>query len=30
MEHFHHAGGGPKLMAQLGDLIDLDAETITG
>jgi dihydroxy-acid dehydratase len=25
MEHFHHAGGVPKLMAQLGDLIDLDA-----
>ena len=30
MEHFHHAGGLPKLMAQLGDLIDLDARTITG
>src|SRR3954471_9557882 len=30
MEHFHHAGGLPKLMAQLGDLLDLDAETITG
>ncbi|NEV03022.1 dihydroxy-acid dehydratase, partial [Bradyrhizobium uaiense] len=30
MEHFHHAGGVPKLMAQLGDLIDLDARTITG
>ena len=30
MEHFHHAGGVPKLMAQLGDLIDLDAKTITG
>ena len=30
MEHFHHAGGVPKLMAQLGDLIDLDAGTITG
>ena len=30
MEHFHHAGGVPKLMAQLGDLIDLDASTITG
>jgi dihydroxy-acid dehydratase len=27
---FHHAGGLPKLMAQLGDLIDLDAKTITG
>src|SRR5205807_296767 len=24
MEHFHHAGGVPKLMAQLGGLIDLD------
>src|SRR5271155_3117381 len=30
MEHFHHAGGVPKLMAQLGDLIDLDSKTITG
>src|SRR5436309_9612148 len=30
MEHFHHAGGVPKLMRQLGDLIDLDARTITG
>jgi len=30
MEHFHHAGGVPKLMAQLGELIDLDAVTITG
>ena len=30
MEHFHHAGGVPKLMAQLGDLIDLDARTISG
>ena len=30
MEHFHHAGGLPKLMAQLGDLIDLDAKTVTG
>jgi dihydroxy-acid dehydratase len=26
MEHFHHAGGVPKLLAQLGDLIDLDAK----
>jgi dihydroxy-acid dehydratase len=25
MEHFHHAGGVPRLLAQLGDLIDLDA-----
>src|ERR1700709_1514457 len=30
MEHFHHAGGVPKLMKQLGDLIDLDARTIAG
>src|SRR4051794_25316340 len=30
MEHFHHAGGVPKLMGQLGDLIELDARTITG
>jgi len=30
MEHFHHAGGVPKLMAQLGDLLDLEAKTITG
>jgi len=30
MEHFHHAGGVPKLMEQLGDLIDLDAKSVTG
>ncbi|HEY0330758.1 MAG TPA: IlvD/Edd family dehydratase [Rhodopseudomonas sp.] len=30
MEHFHHAGGVPKLLAQLGELIDLDARTIYG
>jgi len=30
MEHFHHAGGVPKLMKQLGDLIDFDARTIEG
>ncbi len=30
MEHFHHAGGVPKLLAQLGDLIDLNAKTIEG
>jgi dihydroxy-acid dehydratase len=30
MEHFHHAGGVPKLLKQLGGLIDLDAKTITG
>ncbi|MGJ4929508.1 IlvD/Edd family dehydratase [Bradyrhizobium sp. HKCCYLS2038] len=30
MEHFHHAGGVPKLMKQLGGLIDLDCRSITG
>ncbi|CAH1662684.1 IlvD/Edd family dehydratase [Chelatococcus asaccharovorans] len=30
MEHFHHAGGVPKLLAHLGDLIDLDAPTVAG
>ena len=30
MEHFHHAGGVPKLMKELGDLIDLDQKSITG
>src|ERR1700744_4272091 len=30
MEHFPHAGGVPKLMKQLGDLLDLDARTIPG
>ena len=30
MEHFHHAGGVPRLLAQLGDLIDLDAATVAG
>jgi dihydroxy-acid dehydratase len=30
MEHFHHAGGVPKLLKQLGGLIDLDAKTVTG
>ena len=30
MEHFHHAGGVPKLMAELGDVLDLDALTIEG
>jgi dihydroxy-acid dehydratase len=30
MEHFHHAGGMPKLLKQLGDLIDLDAKTVAG
>lgn len=30
MEHFHHAGGVPKLLAELGDLIDGSAPTIAG
>ena len=30
MEHFHHAGGVPKLLKQLGDLIDGTAMTVTG
>jgi len=30
MEHFHHAGGVPKLLRELGDLIDLDAPTVAG
>src|SRR4051795_13545360 len=30
MEHFHHAGGVPKLLQQLGNLIDLDAKTVAG
>lgn len=30
MEHFHHAGGLPTLMKQLGDLVDLDAKTVAG
>ena len=30
MEHFHHAGGVPRLLRELGDLLDLDAPTITG
>ena len=30
MEHFHHAGGLPRLMMQLGDLLDLDAVTVGG
>jgi dihydroxy-acid dehydratase len=27
MEHFHHAGGVPKLLRELGDILDLDAPT---
>jgi dihydroxy-acid dehydratase len=30
MEHFHHAGGLPKLLSQLDGLIDLRAMTVTG
>ncbi|WP_285293817.1 IlvD/Edd family dehydratase [Aureimonas altamirensis] len=30
MEHFHHAGGVPKLLKQLGDLVELDTPTISG
>jgi dihydroxy-acid dehydratase len=30
MEHFHHAGGVPALLRQLGDLVDLDAPTVAG
>src|SRR5579883_325285 len=30
MEHFHNAGGVPALLAQLGDLLALDAETVSG
>jgi dihydroxy-acid dehydratase len=30
MEHFHHAGGMPRLMAELGDLIDRDTLTVAG
>jgi dihydroxy-acid dehydratase len=30
MEHFHWAGGMPKLLKELGDLIDGTALTVTG
>ena len=30
MEHFHHAGGLPKLLSQLEGLIDLSCLTVTG
>jgi dihydroxy-acid dehydratase len=30
MEHFHHAGGVPALLRNLGALIDLDAGTVAG
>ena len=30
MEDFHHAGGLPRLMKELGDLLTSDAPTVTG
>ena len=30
MEHFHWAGGVPRLMHELGDLLELDAKTVEG
>jgi dihydroxy-acid dehydratase len=30
MEHFHHAGGMPVLLRELGGLIDLDCPTVAG
>ena len=30
MEHFHHAGGVPKLLQNLGRHLDLDATTVSG
>jgi dihydroxy-acid dehydratase len=30
MEHFHHAGGVPKLLSELGDLVDLSCPTVDG
>ncbi|MBI2768843.1 MAG: dihydroxy-acid dehydratase [Burkholderiales bacterium] len=30
MEHFHWAGGVPRLMRELGGLLELDAPTVTG
>jgi dihydroxy-acid dehydratase len=30
MEHFHHAGGVPRLLAELADLLRLDARTVAG
>ncbi len=30
MEHFHHAGGMPVLMRELGDLLERDAMTVSG
>ena len=30
MEHFHHAGGVPRLMQELSDILDLDAPSVVG
>src|SRR5436853_4965858 len=30
MEHFHEAGGLPRLMAEIRDLLDLEAPTVAG
>ncbi|MCK8786519.1 dihydroxy-acid dehydratase [Roseomonas sp. NAR14] len=30
MEHFHHAGGVPKLLKELAPFLDLDAPTVAG
>ena len=30
MEHFHWAGGVPRLLRELGDLVDLEAPTVGG
>ena len=30
MEHFHEAGGLPRLMVELADLLDLEAPTLSG
>jgi dihydroxy-acid dehydratase len=30
MEHFHHAGGLPRLMRELSEVLDLDAPNVSG
>ncbi len=30
MEHFHHAGGLPRLMAEIRDMFDLDSPSVMG
>ena len=30
MEHFHHAGGVPRLMQELADIMDFDAPSVAG